>query len=123
MKTSRYTGSLSIYRVAALVAVLVVPLHVAVSAPPTVAIESPAGPVTVFKGQSLVLKGHAVDSVTGNDTSGQQLAWSSDLDGPLGDGPSVEVFLSAGTHTVSLTATNDQGEVALATVVVTVERQ
>jgi hypothetical protein len=52
---------------------------------------------------------------------GSKLVWASDLDGPLGNGPSIEVRLSAGTHKVSLTATNDKGEVALVTVVVTVK--
>ena len=97
----------------------VLPLQFAIAAPPTVAIDTPAAPVTIIKGQALNLTGHASDISSGSLT-GDQLVWTSDRDGPLGKGASVNSHLSAGVHTVTLNATNTHGESALATVTVTV---
>jgi hypothetical protein len=94
-------------------------VSIARAAPPAVRIDSPPGAVTVDKGQPLALRGRGTDPAAGA-IADQQLVWASDRDGPLGHGPSIEAKLSAGTHTVSLTATGVGGEMALATVGVTV---
>lgn len=117
-------GVAPMYRLAVLLIVLALaPLYAARGAPPVVEIKSPASPITVFKGQSVPLRGHATDTATGNMIPPRFMVWASNVDGRLGNGPSVEAQLSAGIHTVSLTATNDKGEVAVATVVVTVEKK
>lgn len=42
-------------------------------------------------------------------TPGQGLSWSSDLDGYLGGGHTLETRLSVGIHTLTLTATDEEG--------------
>jgi hypothetical protein len=95
------------------------PLQFAKGAPPVVEIESSSGSNTILKGEPVTLIGHAVDATTGSIPD-EHLVWTSDLDGPLGKGASIIVNLSKGSHTVSLTASNASGEVALATITVTV---
>lgn len=94
-------------------------VSIAMAAPPAVRIDSPPGAVTVAKGRPLALRGRASDPAVGA-IADQHLVWASDRDGPLGHGPSIKAKLSAGTHTVSLTATGAGGEMAFATVSVTV---
>ncbi len=78
----------------------------AVNTPPTAAITSPASGSVFLLGASVPLSG------TGNDTedgslSGTALTWSSSLDGALGTGASLPTTaLTAGTHTITLTATD-----------------
>lgn len=108
--------------VAIVIAILLLAaVAVAMAAPPVVRIDSPPGAVTVAKGQILKLRGRASDPAAGAIPD-PELVWASDRDGPLGHGPSIEVKLSAGTHTLSLTATGPGGEMAFATVGVTVDK-
>jgi hypothetical protein len=87
---------------------------------PQVAITSPASGITVAVSQTVTLAGSAYDLDTGS-MSGDQLQWTSSLDGPLGTGATLSVAtLSAGVHTMTFRADDGQGGVATATVQVTV---
>ena len=87
---------------------------------PTVEIREPSGPVTVAVGQTLTLRGSAYDIDTGS-MAGEQLEWTSSLDGYLGTGDLLSVAgLSEGTHTVTLEADDGQGGTAQDQVQVTV---
>lgn len=97
----------------------VLPLSISFAVPPTVAIDTPATSVSITKGQELKFTGHASDGSSGNLT-GNQLVWSSNRDGSLGKGASINAMLSAGEHTVTLNATNSYGESALASVTISV---
>lgn len=57
------------------------------------------------------LIGEASDAEDGQ-LAGSSLAWSSDLDGPLGTGANFDVTLSVGTHTLTLEATDSDGNTA-----------
>ena len=54
--------------------------------------------------------GHAVD-VHGVQLTGTALVWTDDLDGALGTGEHVTVTLSAGMHTITLSATDGAARV------------
>ena len=79
--------------------------------PPQVSIELPSGSVTLNKGESLKLIGHATNK-SSDIIKGDALLWNSDRDGTLGRGETLDVQLSAGVHTLSLTATSPNGEVS-----------
>ena len=62
---------------------------------------------------------------TGSDTedgslSGSFLVWTSDLDGTIGDGESINISLSAGIHLITLTATDSQGATGNESISITV---
>jgi hypothetical protein len=68
----------------------------------------------------LTLQGYGYDLEDGQ-LAGSSLAWTSDLDGPLGTGDTVwDVELTPGQHTLTLQATDSQGTTGSATVVITV---
>jgi hypothetical protein len=92
-----------------------------VRALPVVVITSPA-PDAVFEvGSSITFSGSATDS-EGNDLTGSALVWSSDVDGEIGTGESVQVStLSETGHVISLTATDAADLSASATVSLTVD--
>jgi len=74
---------------------------------PSVAIDSPANESTFTAGESVTFTGIAVDSEDGDLTG--SLAWSSSLDGALGNGGSVVTSsLSVGTHLITA-AVSDSG--------------
>lgn len=85
--------------------------------PPTVTITSPEDGATVPP--TLTLEGSAEDPDEGTLT-GDALVWSSDVDGELGTGATLQVTLSTGSHTLTLTATDVQGATGSASVAVTV---
>lgn len=75
---------------------------------PTAAIDAPSDGAAFEEGQSVVFEGSGSDPEDGQLTGGS-LEWSSDLDGQLGTGETVTTSsLSAGTHTVVLTATDSR---------------
>ena len=85
------------------------PVYQLPNRPPQVIIFGPAEGL-VFPLNSVVnLVGSATDEEDG-PIGADQLVWSSDLDGEIGEGPSLQVrTLSPGSHTLSLTAMDSNG--------------
>lgn len=87
---------------------------------PTVTISAPANNASLVAGQAVTLTGAATDPEDGA-LSGPALAWSSSRDGALGTGSPLSVAtLTAGTHTLSVVATDSGGNTGTATVSLTV---
>ena len=74
---------------------------------PTVTISSPTSGASFTTNDSVTLTGTASDTQDGNLSA--SLSWSSNLDGPLGQGASFGVWLSAGTHTLTAAVTDSGG--------------
>lgn len=93
---------------------------------PTVAITAPTdqasgAPATVVTGTSVTFTGSANDAEDGALTGGS-LVWTSNVDGQIGTGTSFNTSaLTAGMHTVTLTATDSDANEAKATVLVIVK--
>lgn len=84
---------------------------------PSVAILSPADGARLDTFINLI--GAAYDPEDGN-LSGASLVWSSDLDGVLGTGVTLQLSgLSEGLHTITLTATDSQGSASTASIQIT----
>jgi len=73
--------------------------------PPTAQITAPASGITVVEGAAVTITGTGTDPEDGT-LSGNSLTWSSDIDGDLGSGNSINPVLSTGTHTITLTVTD-----------------
>ncbi len=89
---------------------------------PIVAIHSPVDGSTFFATDALLLDGSAEDLEDGLLT-GDSLVWTSDLDGVLGTGEEEYLSvssLSAGTHRITLTATDSDGMAAQTAVTITI---
>ncbi|MFW6089196.1 MAG: leishmanolysin-related zinc metalloendopeptidase [Gemmatimonadota bacterium] len=83
--------------------------------------QSNGAPHTVTVGTTVTFSGSAVDVEDGS-LAGAALSWTSNVDGPLGTGSSLPTdVLSAGMHTVTLTATDSDDNEAKATVLVIVK--
>jgi hypothetical protein len=77
--------------------------------PPQVIIFGPAEGLVFPLNGVVNLVGSATDEEDG-PLGADRLVWSSDLDGEIGEGPSLQVrTLSPGSHTLSLTATDGSG--------------
>ena len=88
---------------------------------PTAVIAAPASGLTVLEGASVRLAGSATDPQDG-PLEGAALAWSSSIDGVLGTGSTLDAELpSTGVHTITLTATDADGNTGDAAVSVLVE--
>lgn len=94
--------------------------------PPTVAISTPADGAAYQTGDTIAFQGEASDRTTAAEDL--RFAWSSDLDGELSgaisaDGSSalITALLSTGTHTITLTATDEDGEQGSDAIVVLIE--
>lgn len=72
---------------------------------PEAYIETPIAGASFTAGERIPLAGSGYDPQD-QDLLDEQLSWSSDKDGPLGNGTLIYPRLSAGTHTITLTATN-----------------
>ncbi|MCZ6794243.1 MAG: hypothetical protein O7J95_11590, partial [Planctomycetota bacterium] len=87
---------------------------------PQVFLSEPAGDTVIVSGRSLTLAGGAYDPDEGT-LPGEQLEWSSSIDGTLGAGSALVVAdLSLGVHDITLRAVDGQGGGATASVSVTV---
>jgi len=87
---------------------------------PTVAILTPLNNSELLPGGDDPLLGAAYDAQDGS-LSGAALVWTSDRDGVLGQGSHLHVHLSGGTHQLTLTATDADGQHASASVTVRIQ--
>jgi Matrixin len=78
--------------------------------PPSVTITAPVSDSVFNSGVAVALSGAATDQQDGN-LSGA-ISWRSSIDGPLGAGSTLSVFLSAGTHAITATVTDRAGATA-----------
>lgn len=74
---------------------------------PMAVITNPADGSTFATSQQVDLRGYGFDPDEQLDPG--DLAWTSTVDGPLGTGTGVLTTLGAGTHTITLTATDEHG--------------
>jgi hypothetical protein len=94
---------------------------------PVVSIAAPAPGAVFARGQSVAFSGTAADPEDGQVWGGA-MVWTSDRDGPLYDGRDANgpgsrfhwEELSPGQHVVTLTAKDQRGATAQATVTITV---
>ena len=87
---------------------------------PTAAISAPSNSSTFNEGSFITFSGTGSDTEDGNLT-GSSLVWSSSIDGQIGTGNSFTVRdLSAGTHTVRLTASDSAGTTGTANISITI---
>ncbi|WP_224248907.1 PKD domain-containing protein [Hyalangium gracile] len=89
--------------------------------PPSVQITAPANGSRFTVGTVVALRGSAQDPEDGVLT-GNRLSWQSSLAGQLGQGSSLDVgSLGAGTHQITLTATDSGGRVASSSIQLVME--
>ena len=86
---------------------------------PAVTITSPNDFSTHIQGDVIHFACTAEDPQEG-PLGGASLVWTSSIDGQIGTGASFEKVLSAGQHTITLTATNSKGASASASITVIV---
>lgn len=95
---------------------------------PTPVITSPVNGTLVAPGEMITLIGEATDPEDGV-LSGASLEWSSNIDGVLGTGDSIQVILSSppgniceagATHDITLKATDSDGKVVTVTIIIRV---
>jgi hypothetical protein len=99
-----------------------VSIAVATRPDPTVTITSPANGSTHEQGASVSFTGSATDA-EGNSLTGTALVWTSSRDGQIGTGVSfTKSNLSVGAHTITLTATDGQGQSGTAHVSITIDK-
>ncbi|MBF0377709.1 MAG: PKD domain-containing protein [Desulfamplus sp.] len=70
---------------------------------------------TFDEGETISFSGYATDEEDGN-LSGTSLSWTSNIDGYLGSGVNFSKALSAGEHTITLTAKDNKGGIAKTTI-------
>jgi hypothetical protein len=89
---------------------------------PTALIDSPGDGSTYAPGQTVMLVGDGFDLEDGS-LPDARLVWSSDRDGMLGAGRTLERSnLSVGTHVITLTVADNQGNQATASITLAVRR-
>jgi hypothetical protein len=86
---------------------------------PTATILSPSSGASFTTGPQIVLEGRGVDLEEGS-LGDSALSWVSSQDGALGSGQLLEVTLSPGVHTITLTVTDSRGLKDTASIQVTV---
>jgi hypothetical protein len=74
---------------------------------PTVSVDTPISGTAVAEGTPVSFQGTATDKEDGALTS--MLAWSSNLEGPLGGGGSFTRVLVAGNHSITASVTDSRG--------------
>ena len=87
--------------------------------PPDAAIISPSSGAEFTTGPKVVLEGAGMDLEDGS-LGDSALSWVSSIDGALGTGQLLEVSLSPGIHTITLTATDSGGLTSTASIQITV---
>ena len=87
--------------------------------PPVVAITSPADGSTSVETDPVTFTATALDGEDGDLAA--SLAWSSDLDGPIGSGATFQLAsLSVGTHLITASVSDSHGGSGLATIDLTI---
>jgi hypothetical protein len=93
--------------------------------PPQANIRTPENSSLFVGDQTIILEGGAFDNEDGQ-LSDTALSWSSSLDGNLGTGQSLAIVastLTEGTHTVTLTAQDGDGQTNTANITIQVYRE
>lgn len=85
----------------------------ALGEPPLVTIDEPADGGSINTPSAVRMVGRAEDEEDGT-LEGDALVWASDIDGELGVGASLTIGLSEGPHLLTLTATDSDGEIGVA---------
>jgi chitodextrinase len=85
---------------------------------PSVTISSPASGANYASGTAVSFSGSASDAQDGSLTAA--LAWTSSIDGAIGSGASFTKVLTAGSHTIKATATDNGGLSTVKQITVTV---
>ena len=93
---------------------------VGLAEPPMAIILSPTDGMVLTKGESLRFEGSGSDVEDGVLKS---LVWTSDREGPIGSGESFSLRLSAGSHRITLTVTDSDGEMDMSAVSVIVKEE
>src|SRR6185436_12833781 len=94
---------------ASVVRTLIVTAPPVTNVPPNAWIATPAQSASFTQGASVGFSGGATDPEDGT-LSGAAMVWKSDRDGQIGTGVSFsKTTLSAGSHLISLTATDSKG--------------
>ena len=86
---------------------------------PTASINIPDDVFVYLTTDTISFAGTGSDAEDGS-LSGSFLVWTSDLDGTIGDGESINISLSAGIHLITLTATDSQGATGNESISITV---
>lgn len=89
---------------------------------PTVEILSPKDASTFTLGDKVYFLANASD-YNGNNLSGDNLVWNSSINGNFGTDSTQEAILKEGEHTITLTATDDNGTSATTTITITITEQ
>ncbi len=91
--------------------------------PPTADITAPATGSSYNSGANVVFQGTGTDAEDGA-LSGASLVWRSSLDNQIGTGTTLATStLSSGTHVITLTATDSDGDTGTDSIVVTINNQ
>jgi hypothetical protein len=89
------------------------------SKPPIALITSPPSGATFTTLSKVVLEAAGMDLQDGS-LGDSAFSWASNIDGPLGTGQLLEVYLSPWVHTITLTATDSAGLTGTASIQITV---
>jgi DNA-binding beta-propeller fold protein YncE len=89
--------------------------------PPSVEISAPKAGSSHAIGRSIAFAGSAWDARDGDLTDA--VAWTSSRDGSIGTGASFAVVLSVGTHTITASVADREGDVGSASITLTVRNQ
>jgi hypothetical protein len=93
--------------------------------PPQVMIRAPESNSLYVGDQTIILEGRAFDNEDGQLVDAA-LSWTSNLDGALGTGQSLAIVastLTEGTHTITLTAQDSDGQIGTAYITLQVYRE
>ena len=85
---------------------------------PTVSITSPSDGESFSDGTNITFAGQAQDDEDGPLAS--QINWISDRDGPIGTGASFSTTLSIGSHRITASVTDSDGNTSMSSILITI---